>query len=188
MGKIFYIMGKSSSGKDTIYKHLIEDKEFNFKNIVGYTTRPIRQGEINGKEYYFVTVEGMEELIKAGKVIERRAYDTVHGVWNYFTADDGQIDIDKEDCLLIGTLESYGNVRKYFGEEFVNRIDKVIYFNDLDSKAIRKIVEANLEKRGLPFSTKTVDKIISLSEYEKFGARKVEKIIDEEYSLNKVKQ
>lgn len=80
------------------------------------------------------------------------------------------------------------NIRKYFGEEFVNRIDKVIYFNDLDSKAIRKIVEANLEKRGLPFSTKTVDKIISLSEYEKFGARKVEKIIDEEYSLNKVKQ
>ena len=75
-----------------------------------------------------------------------------------------------------------------FPEEFVNRIDKVIYFNDLDSKAIRKIVEANLEKRGLPFSTKTVDKIISLSEYEKFGARKVEKIIDEEYSLNKVKQ
>lgn len=128
MGKIFYIMGKSSSGKDTIYKHLIEDKEFNFKNIVGYTTRPIRQGEINGKEYYFVTVEGMEELIKAGKVIERRAYDTVHGVWNYFTADDGQIDIDKEDCLLIGTLESYGNVRKYFGEEAVVPI--YIYVED----------------------------------------------------------
>ena len=80
------------------------------------------------------------------------------------------------------------NIRKYFGEEFVNRIDKVVYFNDLDSKAIRKIVEATLEKRGLSFSTKTVDKIISLSEYEKFGARKVEKIIDEEYSLNKVKQ
>ena len=80
------------------------------------------------------------------------------------------------------------NIRKYFGEEFVNRIDKVIYFNDLDRKAIRKIVEATLEKRELSFSTKTVDKIISLSEYEKFGARKVEKIIDEEYSLNKVKQ
>ena len=80
------------------------------------------------------------------------------------------------------------NIRKYFGEEFVNRIDKIIYFNNLDRKAIKKIVEATLEKRGLSFSTKTVDKIISLSEYEKFGARKVEKIIDEEYSLNKVKQ
>ncbi len=80
------------------------------------------------------------------------------------------------------------NIRKYFGEEFVNRIDKVIYFNDLDRKAIKKIVETTLEKRELSFSTKTVDKIISLSEYEKFGARKVEKIIDEEYSLNKVKQ
>ena len=80
------------------------------------------------------------------------------------------------------------NIRKYFGEEFVNRIDKVIYFNDLDRKTIRKIVEVALEKRGLSFSTKVVDKIIALSEYEKFGARKVEKIIDEEFSLNKVKQ
>ena len=41
MGKIFYIMGKSASGKDTIYKELIE-KMPKFHSIVPYTTRPMR--------------------------------------------------------------------------------------------------------------------------------------------------
>ena len=44
MGKIYYLMGKSSSGKDTMFKRLIEDKELALKTIVGYTTRPMREG------------------------------------------------------------------------------------------------------------------------------------------------
>ena len=43
MGKIFYLMGKSSSGKDTIYKELIQ-KFPKMKRIVLYTTRPRREG------------------------------------------------------------------------------------------------------------------------------------------------
>ena len=50
MGKIFYIMGKSASGKDTIYKELIE-KMPKFHSIVPYTTRPMREGEKDGVEY-----------------------------------------------------------------------------------------------------------------------------------------
>lgn len=117
MGKIFYIMGKSSSGKDTIYKRLMEDESISFKEIVGYTTRPIREGEIHGKEYYFVSTKEMEKMREDGKVIEHRAYNTVHGIWNYFTADDGQIDFTRGDYLLIGTLESYENICKYYGDD-----------------------------------------------------------------------
>ena len=46
MGKIYYVMGKSSSGKDTIYKKLMEAHP-RFRTIVPYTTRPIREGEWN---------------------------------------------------------------------------------------------------------------------------------------------
>lgn len=53
MGKIFYLMGKSSSGKDTIFKALLSDGELSLKQIVPYTTRPIREGEQNGVEYFF---------------------------------------------------------------------------------------------------------------------------------------
>lgn len=115
MGKIFYFMGKSASGKDTIYKKIKEQMP-ELKTIVIYTTRPIREGEQEGVEYYFVDDARLEELQKAGKVIELRAYNTVHGIWKYFTADDGQF--DREDHLIaIGTLESYVQLRRYFGDE-----------------------------------------------------------------------
>lgn len=47
-------MGKSSTGKDTIYKRLLEDQELGLQRIVPYTTRPIREGEQEGVEYHFV--------------------------------------------------------------------------------------------------------------------------------------
>lgn len=115
MGKIFYLMGKSASGKDTIYKKVKEQLP-ELKTIVIYTTRPIREGEQDGVEYFFVDDEKLDELQQTGKVIELREYNTVHGIWKYFTADDGQF--DREDHLIaIGTLESYVQLRKYFGDE-----------------------------------------------------------------------
>lgn len=117
MGKIFYIMGKSSSGKDTIYKRLLECKDIPLRTIVMYTTRPIREGEQNGVEYYFVDEARQKELEEAGNIIELRSYNTVHGVWNYFTVKDEQIDLENYDYLVIGTLESYAKTRMYFGKE-----------------------------------------------------------------------
>lgn len=116
MGKIFYIMGKSSSGKDTIYKRLSERMP-ELQRIVPYTTRPIRDGEQEGVEYHFVGEDRLREMQEAGRVIEVRAYNTKCGVWTYFTADDGQIDLEKKDYLVIGTLESFQALKKYFGEE-----------------------------------------------------------------------
>ena len=46
-------------------------------------------------------------------------YHTMHGLWRYFTADDGQICLEKHSYLMIGTLEAYGKIRDYFGAESV---------------------------------------------------------------------
>ena len=116
MGKIFYIMGKSASGKDTIYKELIE-KMPKFHSIVPYTTRPMREGEKDGVEYFFVDQERFDEMMDEEKIIEFRSYNTKCGIWTYFTADDGQVNLDASDYLGIGTLESYVKMREYYGEE-----------------------------------------------------------------------
>lgn len=115
MSKIFYIMGKSASGKDTIFKKVKEQMP-ELKTIVIYTTRPIREGETEGVEYHFVDDLKCKELEEEGKIIELRAYDTVHGIWKYFTVDDGQFDAD-ENYIAIGTLESYRDMRNYLGAE-----------------------------------------------------------------------
>lgn len=117
MAKIFYLMGKSSSGKDTIYKKLLEEVSLPLKKIIPCTTRPIRKGETHGVEYFFYTEEELSRLEQAGKIIELRAYDTIHGIWKYFTADDHQIDLSCNDYLIIGTLESYVKMQEYFGRD-----------------------------------------------------------------------
>jgi len=116
VSKIFYLMGKSSSGKDSMYKEILKAVP-HLKSVVSYTTRPIRQGETNGVEYFFVGENELSKMKQEGKVIEERAYNTVHGVWKYFTACDQQIDLDNNDYLLMGTPASYKGVRAFYGEE-----------------------------------------------------------------------
>ncbi len=119
MGKIFCIMGKSATGKDSVYRKLCERKELSLKKVVPYTTRPIREGEENGREYFFCSKEEAKRLEEEGRIIEQREYHTVYGVWKYFTAEDGQIQLEKNSYLLIGTLETYQKIRDYYGEDCV---------------------------------------------------------------------
>ena len=119
MGKIFLLMGKSTSGKDTIYKSLIKDEELALKMVVLYTTRPMRDGETDGVQYFFKSEEDYQSLKASKKIIEERTYHTNYGPWRYFTADDGQIDLKTGNYLVIGTLESYCYTRDYFGSENV---------------------------------------------------------------------
>lgn len=119
MGKIIVIMGKSACGKDTIFGLLKREQNLNLKQIVPYTTRPMREGEENGREYFFVTGEQFELMRRQGRVIEYRTYQTVHGPWTYFTAQDEQLDLERGSCLLIATLEAYNSFVRCFGSENV---------------------------------------------------------------------
>lgn len=90
----------------------------------------------------------------------------------------------------IGFTESNNNIdiEEFLGVEFVNRIGKIYYFNDISNDVIHKIVEKRLnvliegfKKKDLKIkiSREIVDKVIKESNYEKFGARRVDKVIDE---------
>ena len=115
MSVLYLVMGKSASGKDSIFQRLKAEKELNLKTIIPYTTRPRREGEEHGREYYFLSEQEFHAMEKQRKVIESRTYHTVHGDWIYFTADDGQIHMDgEENYLLIGTLETYEKIKEYY--------------------------------------------------------------------------
>lgn len=72
MGRIYCIMGKSASGKDTICNKIITEYP-EIKSIILYTTRPKRNDEIHGKQYYFINMEKLLEFEKEGKVIEKKS-------------------------------------------------------------------------------------------------------------------
>lgn len=118
MGKIFYLMGKSSSGKDTIFKELKKRMPY-LHTVVIYTTRPMREQENEGEEYFFVDEKILQKFQNEQKVIELREYHTVYGIWKYFTADDGKIQLKDHNYLMIGTLESYEKMCRYFGNKSI---------------------------------------------------------------------
>ena len=110
-------MGKSASGKDTFYRELMRTESLELRKLILYTTRPMRDGEENGREYFFVAGEQLEAFRKQGRIIEEREYQTIYGPWFYFTADDGQIHWEGNDYLGIGTLESFCALKAYYGED-----------------------------------------------------------------------
>lgn len=138
MSKIFFVLGKSCSGKDTIFRYLKEKKELNLKTVVGYTTRPMRVGEENGKEYFFVDRDELEKLKGEGKIIECRDYNTVYGIWSYFTVDDGQINLGKDNYLYIGTLQSYMEMTKYYGDDVVVPLYIEVETGERLSRAVKR--------------------------------------------------
>ena len=119
MGKIVCLMGKSSSGKDTIYKRLLEQDNIKLKEIVTYTTRPIRAGERDGVEYHFTDEVEYCKLLREGNVIESRVYNTCHGDWRYFTVANEEIDLSSQSYIMITTLEGYKKIREFYGKEKV---------------------------------------------------------------------
>lgn len=124
MNFVFYIIGKSGSGKDTIVDNLINDKKYsslNLLKIVPFTTRPMRKNEVNGDSYYFI--KDQSEILKYSKngvlynIIEKRDYHVANGkTWSYFTADC--IDTNKSNnYITIGTLESFHSVSDYYNRK-----------------------------------------------------------------------
>lgn len=137
MGRIYYIMGKSATGKDTVYKELLKRCPF-LKTIVPYTTRPIREGETNGVEYFFTSAWELERLKETGRVIESRTYQTVMGPWSYFTVNDAQFDLQGNNSyLMIGTLESYEKMCLYFGKNIL----VPVYMEVPDGLRLQRAVE-----------------------------------------------
>ena len=145
MGKIYCVMGKSSSGKDSIYHEIMEKGALGLKPIIPYTTRPIRDGEQDGREYHFCTEDTVQRLQDAGRIMELRAYNTVYGVWKYFTVDDERIDLSKNNYLYIVTLEGYTKIREYFGADRV----VPIYIEVEDGERLMRAI-AREQKQDVP--------------------------------------
>lgn len=145
MGSFIYIMGKSASGKDTVGK-MLKDK-LNIKSYVMYTTRPIRDGEKDGVDYFYITDEKIEQLRKNGKIIESRTYNTVHGPWTYATVNDEQFN-SNENILGVGTLESYKSVREYFLRNGNNSLLPV--YIEIDEEERRKRAIKREETQAVP--------------------------------------
>ena len=102
------IIGKTCSGKNRIVNDLINN--YGFNQIVTYTTRSPRNGEVNGETYHFVNTDDFMQKMKSGFFAEWKAYTTTEGVWYYGTAME---DLEKADdkTVVILTPDGYRDIK-----------------------------------------------------------------------------
>ena len=188
MGNFIYIMGKSASGKDTVAKRIKE--RLNLKSYVMYTTRPKRDGEVEGKDYFYVGQDDIDKYKEDGKLIESRTYNTVYGPWTYATINDKQLE-SEEDILGLGTLESYKSVREYFLRNGKDNLFPVyIEIDEIErrKRAIKREetqkepkydeMERRLKADNIDFSEENL-KIAGIKENQRFKNYDLDKCIDE---------
>lgn len=133
MNRIFCIVGKSCSGKDTIYARILEQNRPGLVPVVPYTTRPRRPGEAEGQTYHFVTEERLRRYEEEGQVIEKRVYQTTQGPWTYFTLRFA-LDADR---LLITTLEGARALMDCYGPEQV----RIVYLHVDDRTRLLRYID-----------------------------------------------
>lgn len=118
-GRLFCIVGRGGTGKDTVFRALLDDRALALRPVVPYTTRPRREFECEGREYHFVSEEALARLRADGRVVEERIYQTVRGTWRYATVDDGSLDFTASSYLMIATPQALAGLRARFGVQTV---------------------------------------------------------------------
>jgi len=121
MSKRIILVGKAASGKDFLRKKF-EDR--GFKYAISYTTRPPREGEIDGKDYFFMTRANAQDMIDTGQFYEWVAFNN----WIYGTT----VDQFEEDDLFIMTPSGLAHLSDDARKE------SLVIFFDIDEEIRRK--------------------------------------------------
>ena len=130
--KVFALMGKSASGKDTIMQEVLKCTSC-FNEIISCTSRPKRDYEINGKNYHFLTEEEFLKDIEEEKFIEFTAFNG----WLYGT----RIDCLSKDRINIGVFNPAG----IYALLEDDRIDLTVFYVEASDKfrLIRQLSREN---------------------------------------------
>lgn len=127
--KILILTGKSGSGKDTVLNRLVDNYDFN--RIISFTTRPMREGETNGKEYYFTSKEDFLGKVCDKEMIDFRAYSTLvnnkRDIWYYGTHKNLN-NMKQYNNVVILDLEGAKSFVDYFGKDNCY----IVYLNVID--------------------------------------------------------
>lgn len=108
-GTLFVVSSPSGGGKGTIIRHVLDCVD-NLSYSVSYTTRAPRQSEVDGREYFFVSLETFDEMVAAGEFLESAC---VHG--NFYGTSKEQILSETAagaDIILEVDVQGAASVRK----------------------------------------------------------------------------
>lgn len=171
--KIIVFCGESSTGKDTFANEI--SNTYGFKNVISSTTRPMRDGEAHGVNYYYLTKEEFESSIVDGNFLEFRAYDTINNgkpdKWYYGTSVQAFEDKSKTYVLVLD-LDGLNSLKNYFNN------DKHVDINAIYISTPEEVRKERAKNRDpLKFSEDEFNRR-ALDDRIKFAPEKVKQLCD----------
>lgn len=130
MRNIIVLVGKAATGKDEVEIQL--EKHFNVKRLVSHTSRPKRDGEIDGENYYFTSYENIKKMIDKGETVEHTSYIVGDEKWLY-ALSKSEINNIPKGYFGVVTVNHHGVKQLTEIDELKDRL-VIIYLTSPDSK------------------------------------------------------
>ncbi len=121
------LIGKTCAGKDTIQQILIA--KYGMKNVISYTTRPMRIGEKNGVQYWFISTEEFLKKKDEGFFAEVITYVDKNGNTLYY---GGAKEDFSDDKVMIVNVNGLEQIREF------KELNSVAFFLDVSDDVIRE--------------------------------------------------
>lgn len=186
--KIYALLGFSGSGKDTTMRTILERHD-DLQNVVSWTTRPMRQGEQHGREYYFTNSNEFNSMYENGEFIEIREYFVANGdTWYYgFTTSELDEKLSRGNVVMIIDLDGFKEMKEIYKDKCIGvflkvdldtLIQRILNREELTWEVVSEAVRRLNDDKDRAFNgyEDWVDYVIDTDNSE-FSVKKIEKII-----------
>lgn len=166
---IVVLTGKSCSGKDRVREKLCgERKEYKYEKMISYTTRPMRSGEKNGVDYWFINNEEMDFLRNKGYILDYREYKVSGGdIWGYGHFNNDKDVFKNEIYIAIADLDGAKTFKEAYGDDCIVIYIEAPYYQRRARANIRddnkKEIERRFKQDDIDFSNEKLYNIIDFS-------------------------
>ena len=177
------LVGESASGKSSIERYLVEN--YGYKKVVSYTTRPPREGEVDGVDYHFIDNSQFRRLKLQGFFAETATYrDWYYGTAKKDYTDDKIAVLTPHGLRQISKIDNINVISFYINVPRRDRLIKLLQRGDSIEEAYRRSLSDVGQFDGIEDE---VDHVIDNYGYEKSiedMAREIKQIIDVYRNIN----
>ena len=142
---IIVLVGKTASGKTTVANELC--KNHGYKRIITYTTRPMRENEVQDVDYHFISDEQFNEMVENNEFTEYKRYNTAHGVWSYGSVITSEQELSDDCYVIILTPQGLRDLSKkmsryiafYLNVSFKSQLERLKKRADEEQQIIKRL-------------------------------------------------
>ena len=142
---IVVLVGKTASGKTTVANELC--KHHGYKRIVTYTTRPMRENEVQDVDYHFISDEQFNKMVENNEFTEYKRYNTAHGVWSYGSVVTSEQELSDDCYVIILTPQGLRDLSKkmsqyiafYLNISFESQLERLKKRGDEEQQIIKRL-------------------------------------------------